>query len=1029
MGRIPTPEHEHIEYLEAEITKLSKKLEEARALIQRDRERIQLLNSGIYITSSSYNHTREIRKLEKWIRQLRHDFDGLLSTGRWRLGDLIVSTVKGDFRRNKNAAAQLHASQVLREFELWKQKMNDARRLIRTGYIRKGIPVDQLIIQLENDILALSKSTRYRTGNAVVRLFGLALFRGRPRLAMDHMLEIFRDYHSSREEGGENLQGQIENWIQQLDTVFRSFMASNRWRVGNNLLRGLDTLLLRKRSLMATDHIQALFKDYKQGKYHGGVYEKCNQGLEGTDFRLRIDPEFRNKYLYVNDLSPGHENMKTRDGLSRSINLNRNLHLLNKGAGEERNKGCKKRIITEQLLAEPGKDNLIPKLADQAIVTKRTPTADIVVCVHNALGDVKTCLESVKYKTSHPYRLIVVNDGSDQKTSGFLNRFALSLPGTILIHNRIARGYTKAANQGLRASSADYNILLNSDTIVTTQWLERIVECGESDTGIGVIGPLSNAASYQSIPELWNENKDWAVNQLPEGITPDLVANEVYIQSGKDFPRVPFINGFCYVIKKLVLEKAGYFDEVNFPVGYGEENDYSLRARDADFDLVIADHVYIHHNKSKSFGHERRRELAAYGQLALESKHGKNVISEGIELWESVKPLEDMRRKMTAFFFDEDRPSQLASNIKPRLLWLMEGSGGDGGALSIVQEASCLGELGWVSHIAVNVRYEKELLVNYSHRDCSVFIFYKDKEELHRIVSSFNIAIGTIFTTIKELERLCEVNPNLIPAYYIQDYEPWIIHPKDKKYYELVEEAFLSYTRIKNIVCFAKTDWIKETVQKYHPDVKVNKVTPGFDKEIFSLNNKNSQKMDQSKVKIVAMIRPSTPRRAPKNTMVVLRNIKNKFPGEVDVTIFGCRSDEPGFLSLPRDFAFDNKGLLTTPQVSTLLASADIFLDMSKYQAFGRTGLEAMSQGCSVVLPVTGGTHEYAEHGENCLLVDTSDLKITENALVKLIFDHRLRSKLIKEGIVTASRYSILTAALSEGNVLKAAFSGYNNDA
>jgi hypothetical protein len=267
MGRITTPEHEHIECLEAEITKLRNELEETRALIQRDRERIQLLNSGIYITSSSYNHTREIRKLEEWIKQLRHDFKGLLSTRRWRLGNMIISAFNGDFLRKKNPAAQLHASQVLREFELWKQKMNDARRLIRTGYIRKGIPVDQLIIQLENDILALSKSIRYRTGNAVVRLFGLALFRGRPRLAMDHMLELLQACRSTRDQEEKIPPEHTLQLIEQLQDIFESFLNSFRWRLGNNLIDALQAVLLRKKKPIATDHILELFGDFERGRY------------------------------------------------------------------------------------------------------------------------------------------------------------------------------------------------------------------------------------------------------------------------------------------------------------------------------------------------------------------------------------------------------------------------------------------------------------------------------------------------------------------------------------------------------------------------------------------------------------------------------------------------------------------------------------------------------------------------------------------------------------------------------------------
>ena len=54
-------------------------------------------------------------------------------------------------------------------------------------------------------------------------------------------------------------------------------------------------------------------------------------------------------------------------------------------------------------------------------------------------------------------------------------------------------------------------------------------------------------------------------------------------------------------------------DEENFPIGYGEENDYCIRAADAGFTLAIADDAYVFHAKSKSFGHSRRKELSKQG--------------------------------------------------------------------------------------------------------------------------------------------------------------------------------------------------------------------------------------------------------------------------------------------------------------------------------------------------------------------------------------------------------------------------------
>ena len=141
----------------------------------------------------------------------------------------------------------------------------------------------------------------------------------------------------------------------------------------------------------------------------------------------------------------------------------------------------------------------------------------VVVCVHNALADVTRCLESVRQHTGQPYSLILVDDGSDAETRDLLAAFS-EANGATLLRNEVAAGYTRAANQGLRRADTEYVVLLNSDTVVTPGWLDRLVACAESDPSLAAVGPLSNTASWQSIPEIESQG-DWAGNPLPEGMT------------------------------------------------------------------------------------------------------------------------------------------------------------------------------------------------------------------------------------------------------------------------------------------------------------------------------------------------------------------------------------------------------------------------------------------------------------------------------------------------------------------------------
>ncbi len=217
-----------------------------------------------------------------------------------------------------------------------------------------------------------------------------------------------------------------------------------------------------------------------------------------------------------------------------------------------------------------------PSVSNDAL-PQHTETVDVIVCVHNALDDVQRCLSSVFARTSPPYRLILVDDGSDDETAAYLRTIA-ETQTAILIRNDTARGYTCAANQGMREAKGTALVLLNSDTIVTSGWLDRMIRCASSSPRICAVGPLSNTASWQSIPNLLLENGDWHDNPLPDGISTEDMARMLARSVIPTHPRLPFLNGFCLLIKRRALKSLGLFDEKTFGAGYGEENDFALRA-------------------------------------------------------------------------------------------------------------------------------------------------------------------------------------------------------------------------------------------------------------------------------------------------------------------------------------------------------------------------------------------------------------------------------------------------------------------
>lgn len=273
-------------------------------------------------------------------------------------------------------------------------------------------------------------------------------------------------------------------------------------------------------------------------------------------------------------------------------------------------------------------------------------SVDVVVCIHGALPYVQRCVESVLADDSYPYRLLLMDDGSEDTTSSWLKAFAEAHENVIFHREEHRTGYTMTANRALRLSNADLLILLNSDTMVPSGWIEKLIECGYSDERIGIFGPLSNIGGWQSLPHTKDDKDRWIYNSIPTDSSISEIDRRVERVSQKAFPRVPLLNGFCFAIRREVMDAIGCFDEDSFPEGFHEEYDYCLRAAAAGFDIAIADHTYVYHEKSRSYTAWRREELVKAGRRHYHRKHGRERARLANEVMRNAPDLRKLRKKV-----------------------------------------------------------------------------------------------------------------------------------------------------------------------------------------------------------------------------------------------------------------------------------------------------------------------------------------------------------------------------------------------
>ncbi len=274
------------------------------------------------------------------------------------------------------------------------------------------------------------------------------------------------------------------------------------------------------------------------------------------------------------------------------------------------------------------------------------PFVQVIIPVYNGDAPILECLRSVQAETTTPFQVLIVNDGSRQHTNSMLQDMVASDPRFVMLDRQVNKGYTKSINEAIKLTSAEWVVILNSDTVLSKGWLAKMLDAALSATDIGMVGALSNAASYQSVPRIKNANGSWSKNDFMRPGDVPLVQAEIDKVTERAYPEMPLLNGFCTLIKRDVFDQAGLYDEDAFPIGYGEENDLCIRARKAGFKLVVADDCFVFHRKSVSFGTKRRKPLTRAGSLELMNKHPGVSLSSLEQMMQDNPVLARLRRAL-----------------------------------------------------------------------------------------------------------------------------------------------------------------------------------------------------------------------------------------------------------------------------------------------------------------------------------------------------------------------------------------------
>lgn len=215
---------------------------------------------------------------------------------------------------------------------------------------------------------------------------------------------------------------------------------------------------------------------------------------------------------------------------------------------------------------------------------------DIIIPVYGALPYLRQCINSLLENTKHPYNLVIVDDGNGP----IIKEYLKTIRSARIITNKKNLGWLKSCNIGIENTKNDV-VLLNSDTLVTKGWLEKMDRAAYISSRTGMVNPLTNNALFLSIPH------SLTFNSIPAGFTLKTFSNLVSELSERRYPSIPVAYGFCLLIKREIFDQIGLFDE-RFELGYGEEYDFFMRAKRKGYKAICCDDAFVYHYGWKSFG-------------------------------------------------------------------------------------------------------------------------------------------------------------------------------------------------------------------------------------------------------------------------------------------------------------------------------------------------------------------------------------------------------------------------------------------
>lgn len=242
----------------------------------------------------------------------------------------------------------------------------------------------------------------------------------------------------------------------------------------------------------------------------------------------------------------------------------------------------------------------------------------VIVPVYGDPASLERCLTSLLQTVSAPDRVLLVDDRGPESDAihGMLVRLTAGRDEFRVERNDRNLGFVGTCNRAALEldRSANDILLLNSDTVVAPGLLDELGSVLHEAPDHGIVCPRSDNATIASLP---------LRRRVPRSAPSEARTETVHRALGALLPRfsrAPVAMGFCFLVRRELIDRFGLFDEA-FAPGYGEENDFCLRMAREGFRSLIAHRVVVFHHGARSFENARRLVLRESHERLLRRRH------------------------------------------------------------------------------------------------------------------------------------------------------------------------------------------------------------------------------------------------------------------------------------------------------------------------------------------------------------------------------------------------------------------------